>query len=219
MERLSKATAGKIANNLNDLSSSDLGTAELVEEIKKAGNVFTYIKGCKNPKALTILVQGGTEHIVDEIERAIQDGMGDIFSSLKSCLIVPGGGAIEIELSRRLRQFAQLQSGREQLAIQEFASALEFIPSTLAENAGLDPIEILTELKSKHDAGDKNAGLNLFNNKIENMVIAKIIEPLKIKSQAIASSSEVAVMLLRIDDVIASSGNKKGMNYTGENQF
>jgi chaperonin GroEL (HSP60 family) len=157
--------------------------------------------------------------VVDEIERAIQDGLGDISSSLKSCLVVPGGGAVEIELSRRLKQFAQLQSGREQLAIQEFASALEFIPSTLAENAGLDPIEILTELKSKHDAGNKNAGLNLYNNKIEDTFLAKIIEPLKIKSQAIASSSEVAVMLLRIDDVIASSGSKKGMNYTGENQF
>lgn len=219
LERLAKATAGKITSNIDELAFSDLGNAEIVEEVKKADNVFTYVRGCKNPKALTILIQGGTEHVVDEIERAVQDGIGDIVSSLKSCLVVPGGGAIEIELSRRIRQFAQSMSGREQLAIQEFASALEFIPCALAENAGLDPIEILTELKSKHDAGDKNAGLNLFNNKVENVLAARIIEPLKVKSQAIASSSEVAIMLLRIDDVIASSASKKGMNYAGENQF
>jgi len=219
LERLSKATAGRISNSLDELFPSDLGNAEIVEEIKKSENVFTYVKGCKNPKALTILIQGGTEHVVDEIERAVQDGMGDIASSLKSCLVVPGGGAVEIEVARKLRQFAQSMGGREQLAIQEFASSLEFIPSTLAENAGLDPIEVLTELKSKHDSGEKNFGLNLFTNRIEDMIAAKIIEPLKIKSQAIASSSEVAIMLLRIDDVIASSGGKKGMNYAGEVGF
>ncbi len=219
LERLSKATGGKIANNINEISSSDLGKAEVVEEIKRGENVLTYVTGCKNPKALTILVHGGTEHVIDEIERAIQDGIGDISSSLKSLLIVPGGGAVEIELSKRLREFAQTLSGREQLAIQEFASSLEFIPSTLAENAGLDPIEILTELKSKHDSGNKNFGLNLFTNKVEDVLNARIIEPLKVKSQAIASSSEVAIMLLRIDDVIASSGTKKGMNYLGENRF
>jgi thermosome len=219
LERLSKATGGKIANNINEISSSDLGKAEVVEEIKRGENVLTYVTGCKNPKALTILVHGGTEHVIDEIERAIQDGIGDISSSLKSLLIVPGGGAVEIELSKKLKEFAQTLSGREQLAIQEFASSLEFIPSTLAENAGLDPIEILTELKSKHDSGNKNFGLNLFTNKVEDVLNARIIEPLKVKSQAIASSSEVAIMLLRIDDVIASSGTKKGMNYLGENRF
>lgn len=217
LEKLSKATGGKISNNLDEFSVSDLGSADIVEEIKKSDSVFTYVKGCKNPKAVTILIRGETEHIVCEIERAIQDGIGDIASSLKSCLVVAGGGAIEIELSRRLKKFAQSMSGREQLAIQEFASSIEFIPSTLAENAGLDPIEILAELKARHDSGEKNFGLNLFTNKIEDMVNAKIIEPLKIKSQAIASSSEVAIMLLRIDDVIASSVSKKGMNYSGEN--
>ena len=121
---------------------------------------------------------------------------------------MPGGGAIEIELAKRLKEFSQGLSGREQLAVEEFASAFEFIPSTLAENAGLDPIDILTELKSRHDAGERNAGLNLFHNKIENVLENKIIEPYKIKSQAINSASEVAIMILRIDDVIASEGKK-----------
>jgi len=212
MEKLAKATGGKIVSNINELSSSELGSAELVEEIKHGDDSFTYIKGCKNPKAVTILIHGGTEHVIDEIERALKDGLGVVSSSLKTKLVVPGGGAIEVELARRLRHFGQSLSGREQLAVEEFASALEFIPTTLAENAGLDPIDVLTELKSKHDSGEKNAGLNLFTNKIENILEARIIEPYKIKTQAISSATEVANMILRIDDVIASSGGKgKGM--------
>lgn len=208
MEKLAKATGGKIVSNINELSPSDLGNAEIVEEIKHNNDSLTYIKGCKNPKAVTILIHGGTEHVIDEIERAIKDGLGVVSSSLKTKLVVPGGGAIEVELARRLRHFGQSLSGREQLAVEEFASALEFIPTTLAENAGMDPIDVLTELKAKHDSGEKNAGLNLFNNKIENVLEAKIIEPYKIKTQAISSASEVAVMILRIDDVIASNGKK-----------
>jgi len=192
------------------LSSAELGSAVIVEEVKHGEDKMTYIQGCRNPKALTILIKGGTGHVIDEVERAIKDGLGDVASSLKYGLIVPGGGAIEIELSRKLREFGQTLSGREQLAVEEFASALEFIPATLAENAGMDPIDILTELKSRHDAGDKNAGLNLFTNKIENMLDAKIIEPLKIKTQAISSATDVAIMILRIDDVIASSGGRGG---------
>jgi chaperonin GroEL (HSP60 family) len=206
MEKLAKATGGKIVSNLNELSSLELGNAEIVEEIKHGNDCLTYVKGCKNPKALTILIHGGTGHVIDEIERALRDSLGVVSSSLRTGLVVPGGGAIEMELARRLRIFGQSLSGREQLAIEEFASALEFIPTTLAENAGLDPIDVLTELKAKHDAGDKNAGLNLFTNKIENVLEAKIIEPYKIKTQAINSASEVANMILRIDDVIASSG-------------
>jgi chaperonin GroEL (HSP60 family) len=176
----------------------------------------TYVTGCKNPKALTILIHGGSEHVIDEIERALKDGLGDIASSLKSGLVVPGGGAIEIELSRRLNEYARVLSGREQLAVEQFASALEFIPLTLAENAGMDPIDVLTELKSRHDAGEKNAGLNLFTNKVENVLEARIIEPYKVKSQAISSASDVAIMILRIDDVIASQDkSKKGMNFSG----
>ena len=179
-------------------------------EWQKKEDYFTYVGGCKNPKAITILIHGGTEHVVDEIERAFMDGLGDVISVLDTRLVVPGGGAIEIELSRRLREFAQTLQGREQLAVQEYANALEFIPSTLSENAGLDPIDILTQLKAKHDAGEMNAGLNLFTNKVENVLGAKIIEPSKIKSQALSSASEVAIMILRIDDVIASKPNKKG---------
>lgn len=211
MEKLSKATGAKIVSNLNELTNAELGFADLVEEVKHGEESFTYVRGCSNPKALTILIHGGTGHVIDEIERAIKDGLGDVVCSLKSGLVVPGGGAVEIELARRLREFSQGLRGREQLAVEEFASALEFIPTTLAENAGLDPIEILTELKSKHDSGEKNAGINLFNNRVENVLQSKIIEPLKIKTQAINSATDVAVMILRIDDVIASSGKSSGM--------
>ncbi len=211
MEKIAKATGGKKVSNLNELTNSELGYAQVVEEVKQGEDTLTYIKGCKNPKALTILIRGGTEHVIDEVERAIKDGLGDVISSLKTGLVVPGGGAIEIELARRLREFGQSLSGKEQLAVEEFASALEFIPATLAENAGIDPIDVLTELKSRHDAGEKHAGLNLFTNRVENALEARIIEPYKIKTQAISSASDVAIMILRIDDVIASSGEKRGM--------
>lgn len=209
MEKLAKATGGKITSNLNELSSSELGTAEIIEEVKHGNDSLTYVKGCKNPKAVTILIHGGTNHVIDEIERALKDGLGVVSSSLKTKLVVPGGGAIEVELAKRLREFGQSLSGREQLAVEEFASALEFIPTTLAENAGMDPIDVLTELRAKHDSGEKNAGLNLFTNKVENVLEARIIEPYKIKTQAINSASEVATMILRIDDVIASSDKGK----------
>jgi thermosome len=216
MDKISRATGAKVISNLNEINSYDLGEAESVEELKSSGERMTYIRGCKNPKAVTILIHGGTSHVVDEIERALLDGLGDITSTLKTKLVVPGGGAIEIELSRRLRDFSQTLKGREQLAVEEFANSLEFIPTTLAENAGLDPIDILTELRAKHDAGQMNFGLNLFENKIENVLNAKIIEPYKIKSQAINSATDVATMILRIDDVIASKPSKKGgMNDMG----
>jgi len=207
LEKLAKATGGKIVSNLNELSPSDLGKAKLVEELKQGDQTMTYVRGCTNPKAVTILIHGSSSHVIDEIERAIKDGLGDVSSALKSGKIVAGGGAVEIELARKLREFGQSLSGREQLAVEEFASALEFIPTTLAENAGLDPIDILTELKSRHESGEKNAGLNLFTNSIEDAIEAGIIEPLKIKLQAIDSATEVAIMILRIDDVIASGGS------------
>lgn len=209
IEKIAKATGGKIVSKLSELTPFELGNAKIVEQVKHGEDVFTHVKGCQNPKAITILIKGGTEHVIAEIERALKDGIGDVVCTLKSKFVVPGGGAVEIELSKRLREFAQGLSGREQLAVEEFASALEFIPATLAENAGLDPIDILTELKSRHDSGEKNAGLNLFNNRIENVLEARIIEPLKIKTQAINSASEVAIMILRIDDVIASGSGSK----------
>ncbi len=219
MEKISKATGAKIVNNLNDLTPFDLGEAGVVEQIKTGEDTMTYVKGCKNPKALTILIRGGTEHVLDEVERAIMDGLGDVACALKYGLVVPGGGAIEIELARRLRIFGQSLTGREQLAVEEFANALEFIPITLAENAGMDPIDVLTELKARHDSGEKDAGLDLFENKILNVLESKIIEPSKIKSQAISSATEVATMILRIDDVIASKPDRKGrMNFAGTKQ-
>jgi chaperonin GroEL (HSP60 family) len=156
---------------------------------------------------------------MDEIERAIVDGLGDVLCVLSSGLVVPGGGAIEIEISRRLREYGKTLSGRERLAVDEFANALEFIPITLAENAGLDPIDVLTELRARHDSGERNAGLNLFENKIGDVLQARIIEPYNIKSQAINSATEVANMILRIDDVIASKPNRGNMNSSGERDF
>jgi chaperonin GroEL (HSP60 family) len=167
------------------------------------------------------LLHGGSEHVIDEMERAMKDGLGDVAAAIQEGKIVAGGGAIEIELSKELRKFSQTLGGREQLAVEEFASALEFIPVTLAENAGLDPIDTLTELKARHDNGEKNAGLNLFDNRIEDSIQAGIVEPLKIKTQAINSASEVSMMILRIDDVISakeksSSGGGGGYPSLGE---
>ncbi|MDE1848908.1 MAG: TCP-1/cpn60 chaperonin family protein [Nanoarchaeota archaeon] len=219
MEKISKATRARIVNNLNELSEREIGKAEIVEEKRHGDAILTYVKGCENPKSMTILIHGGSEHVIDEIERAMRDGLGDIICCLNSGRVVSGGGAIEIELARRLRQFGQTLSGREQLAVEEFASALEFIPLTLAENAGLDPIDILTELKSLHDSGNRNVGLNLFRNKIEDTFEAKILEPAKIKSQAINSASEVAIMILRIDDVIAGGKGKSKTPPLGMNDY
>ncbi len=204
MESLAFATGGKIISNLKELSEGELGKAEIVEEVRQGDEAMTYVKGCENPKALTILIHGGSDHVLDEIERSLKDGLGDVVAVIKDKKVVAGAGAIEIELAKRLKEFSNTLSGREQLAVQEFANALEFIPSTLAENAGLDPIDVLTELKSKHDNGEKYAGINIFNNKIEDAFEEGIIEPIRIKRQAISSATEVATMILRIDDVLAS---------------
>jgi chaperonin GroEL (HSP60 family) len=174
---------------------------------------MTYVMGCKNPKSLTILIRGGTEHVVDEVERAVRDAIGDVVATLKDSKVVAGGGAVEIELSKRLREFASSLKGRERLAVEEFASSLEFIPTALAENAGMDPIDVLTELRAAHYSGMKNSGLNLFSGRIEDNLSNGIIEPLKIKTQAVASATEVAIMILRIDDVIAA---KKSVGNSGK---
>jgi len=216
LEKISKATNSRIISNLSEITSKDLGYAKKIEEVKQTDDYVTYIKEEENSKIMTILIRGGTVHVVDEIERAIRDGLGDISSAINTKLVVCGGGAIEAELSKRLKEFSSKITGRERLAVYEFANALEFIPTTLAENAGLDPIDILTEIKRRHDTGEINAGLNLFTNKVENMLEAKIIEPYKIKSQAISSATDVATMILRIDDIILSKPQNRGkMNDTG----
>ncbi len=204
MERLARATSGKIISTIHDLGAQHFGHAAIVEEQRHGEESFTYIRGCSNPRAVTILVRGSTEHMIDEVERALQDGLGDLAAAVKSGAVAAGGGAIEMELSRQLYLYARTVSGREQLAIQEFAHALESIPEALAENAGLDPIEIIATLKKYHDEGMRTAGLNLFTDAVEDTFAAGIIEPLKVKTQAISSASEVATMILRIDDVLIS---------------
>jgi len=208
MKKISKAIGGNVVSNLHDLSKDDLGFAGQVEERKIGDEEFTYIMDCKNPKAVTILVRGGTEHVTNEIERAITDAVGDVAAALKNCKVVAGAGAPEVELAMELRKYAQSLSGREQLAVQSFADSMEIIPRTLIENAGLDPIDIMTGLKSAHTKKQKWAGVDVFTGKITDSWKKGVIEPLKIKTQAVSSASEVAVMILRIDDVIAASGSK-----------
>lgn len=208
MDALVKATGGKLVTSLDDLSAESLGYAGLVEEKKVGTETMTYVIQCHNPKAVTILVRGGSEHVVAEIKRALEDAVGDIASALASGKVVAGAGACEMELHRGLKQYAHSLSGREQLAVNAFADAMEIVPRTLAENAGLDPIDVLTELKAQHDRGVKWAGIDVFTGKVMDAWKAKVIEPLKIKTQAISSASEVAQLILRIDDVIAASPGK-----------
>lgn len=208
MEALARATGASIVTNLDDLTSKDLGIAGLVEQRKIGEEEMIFVTECKNPKAVTILIRGGTEHIVDEAKRAMTDAVGDVAAALKSGKVVGGAGSPEIELARELTRFSDSFSGREQLAVQAFAQALEVIPMTLAENAGLDPIDVLAEIKSEHDKGKKWAGIDVFSGKVVDAWEAGVIEPLKIKTQAISSASEVAQMILRIDDVIAGAAKE-----------
>ena len=204
MKRLSKATGASIVTSIRGISKSDIGSAGLIEERKISGEHMVFVEKCKNAKAVTLLVRGGTEHVVSEVERALTDAIGDLAAALSTKKIVAGGSAIELEISKHVRKYAESFSGREQLAVRAFADALEVIPITLAENAGLDPITTLAELKAKHDSNNIWAGLNVYNGKVEDMWKKGVIEPAKIKAQAISSSSDVAIMLLRIDDIIAA---------------
>ena len=210
MKKIAKATGAKVASNLKDLSKDDLGFAGIVEERKVGDEEFTYIMECKNPKAVTLLIRGGTEHVTNEIERAMTDAIGDVAASLKDGMVVAGAGAPEIELAMGLRKYAETLSGREQLAVEAFADAMEVIPRTLIENAGLDPIDAMTDLKAAHSKKQKWAGIDVFSGKVMDAWKRGVIEPLKIKTQAVSSAAEVATMILRIDDVIASSGKDKG---------
>ena len=206
MEKLAKATGAIVATKLDDLKESDLGNAELVEEKKIGGDQMTFVTGCKNPKAVSILIRGGTEHVVDEIERSLDDAISVVGLALEDGVLVTGGGSTAVEIALRLREYAASVGGREQIAIDQFANAMEIIPTTLSENAGLDPIDVLIELRKAHKDGKKNAGINVFTGKIVDMKHEKVIEPIRVGRQAINSATEAAVMILRIDDVIASKG-------------
>lgn len=204
MKNIARATGGVIISNVNDLNKNHLGNAGLVEEVKVGDEDMTFVRGCKNPKAVTILVRATTEHVADEVHRAIDDAIGNVASALRAHRVVGGAGAIEVELTRNLQIYGQKISGKEQLAILAYAKAMEVIPKTLAENAGLDAIDVLSEVKAAHDKGKKWAGINVFSGKVLDAYKEGIIEPLPIKTQAIASATEVAIMILRIDDVIVA---------------
>ncbi len=207
MEAMEKATGAKVVSNLDDLSKADLGFAGIVQERKVSGDRMIFVEECKEPKALTLLIRGGTEHVVDEVERAVEDAVKGIASALELGKVVVGGGAAEIEVARALRKYAESFKGREQLAVNAFADAMEVVPRSLAENAGLDPIDKLVALRAEHDRGAAKKGLDVLSGDLAEMDKMGVIEPLKIKLQAVQSAAEVAEMILRIDDVI-SAGSK-----------
>ena len=209
MEKLAKATGAKVVTSLSDFSASDLGFAGVAQEHKIAGDQMIFIEKCKDPKAVTILIRGGTEHVIDEIERAMEDAIKGLGSALELGKIVPGGGAPEIEVAKELRKFADKFKGKEQLAILAFASAMEIIPRSLAENAGLDAIDKLAQLRAEHEKSP-NIGLDVFTEQPTDMLKAGVVEPLKIKLQALKSATEVADLILRIDDMISSGAPKGG---------
>lgn len=210
MEKLVRATGGKIVTTLDDLSTKDLGFAGIVEERKVAGEHMIFVEKCKDPKSVTILVRGGTQHVVDECERALTDAIGAVVSAIEEGKYVSGGGSTEMELAMRLRKYAVEVGGREQLAITAFAEALEVIPRTLAESAGMDSIDTLVDLRSKHEKKNPHLGIDVYGGKIGDMKALGVIEPMKVKKQAIQSASEVTEMILRIDDIIASKGRPAG---------
>jgi len=204
MEKLAKATGAKIVTNLATLTESDLGTAGLVEERSIGKDQMVFVEECSNPKAISILLRGGTQMLVDEADRALHDALCNVRNLINEPKAVVGGGASEIEVAKEIRAFAETISGREQLAVQAFAKSIEVIPRTLAENAGLDPIDILVALRSKHGAGLKNVGIDVMDGKVGDMSEKDIWEPVMVKKQAIKSASEATQMILRIDDVISS---------------
>ena len=209
MEKLAKATGAKIVTNVRDLTPEDLGEAELVEQRKVAGENMIFVEGCKNPKAVTILIRGGTEHVVDEVERALEDAVKVVKDIVEDGKILPAGGAPEIELAIKLDEYAKEVGGKEQLAIEAFAEALKVIPRTLAENAGLDPVETLVKVIAAHKEQGPTIGVDVFEGEPADMMEKGVIAPLRVPKQAIKSASEAAIMILRIDDVIAASKLEK----------
>ena len=223
MEKLARATGGRIVTDLDDLKSEDLGTAGLVEERKVGDDKMIFVEKCKNPRSVAILIRAGLERMVDEAERAMHDALSVVSDVIENNKIVAGGGAIEAEIAKHLRDYATTVGGREQLAIEAFAESIEIIPKTLAENAGLEPIDIMVELRAAHEKTDGQfMGIDVYNGKIVNMYEKGVIEPLAVKEQAIKSAAEAASMILRIDDVIAASKPKEeekgGEKYGGEEE-
>ncbi len=204
MEKLEKATGGTIVSTVEDLTKNDLGHAGLVEERKISGDKMLFIEQCKNPHAVSIVIRGGTEHVVDEVERSLHDTLRVVGSIIEDGKAVAGGGSVETELALRIRDYSSSLKGREQLAVEKFAEAMEIIPRTLAENSGLDPIDKLVALKAAHERGEIYAGLDVYTGKIIDMWKNNVIEPLRTKRQAVESAADAAIMILKIDDVIAS---------------
>ncbi|MDI6708072.1 MAG: thermosome subunit beta [Candidatus Thermoplasmatota archaeon] len=204
IKKLAKATGAKLVGRINELTKEDLGEAELVYEQKIGEDKLTFVTGCKNAKSVSVLIRGGTEHVVEEAERAVHDALSVVACALEDGRIVTGAGATAAELALALRGYSSTVSGREQLAINSFADALEIVPRTLAENAGMDSIDTLLELRKAHKKGEVNVGVNVLKGEVSNMHAGNVLEPLRVIRQAILSATDAAVMILRIDDVIAS---------------
>jgi len=219
MEALSKATGGRIITNMDDLSGEDLGQAARVEERKIGESDMTFITGCPEAKSVSVLLRGGTEHVVDEIRRAFDDAVGVVSVAWEDGAVLTGGGSVLAALSRDLRTYAETIGGREQMAIEAFASALEIIPRTLAENAGLDPVTTIIALRKAHADGDSHAGINVYEGGVVDMQTANVLEPVRVVEQAIQSATETAIMILRIDDVISSKGVSMADGFGGEDDF
>jgi thermosome len=211
MEKLAKATSGRVITNLDDFTEKDLGYAELVEERKIGDDKMVFVEGCKNPKSVSILMRAGLERMVDEAERAMHDALCVVADVIEKNKVVAGGGAIEVEVAKELREYATKIGGREQLAVEAFAESMEIVPKTLAENAGLEPIDIMVELRSAHEKPKGEwMGVDVFTGKVVNMQKKGVIEPLSVKEQAIKSATESASMILRIDDIISSTKPRGG---------
>jgi thermosome len=211
MEKLARATGGRIVSNLTDLRAQDLGVAGLVEERKLGEDKMIFVEKCKDPRSVAIIIRAGLERMVDEAERAMTDALSVVSDVIETNKIVAGGGAVEIEVAKELREYATDVGGREQLAIETFADAIEIIPKTLAENAGLEAIDVLVDLRAAHGKPEgQYKGINVFTGKVENMRDKGVVEPVIVKEQAIKSATESATMIIRIDDVIASTKPKEG---------